>query len=414
MLQTIREYAVERLARLARLAGELRPPARRVLRRARGTSLFVALAGEAVDEAYATFEREHDNYRAALAFAGQTRVDLESALPARRGGLPLLARARTSRRGSRLARARRSTLARGREDIAAAAACPAAAQAGDARVAARRFRPRRASTPRPRCRSWRGRSTRTSASGSLILLGCIEYSRRRAAGAAALVGAERGSSRESLENDAPLALALSNLGVVVVRAAGLPRGGVAIYEESVDDGAPRRPPRVPRWSAARARRPAPSARPAMAPAAPSSLESLALYRRLGLPRSDRVLLCLARAGPRAPRRSCSQPFGSSARQRESAARPAPPWTGRSRSISRSSRRGCDPRSAMRPMKKPLRRGRRPRRRSFAEVLASAAAIRPQWPVRTCVQPARWQSPDVPALDAAGAPGMMRRQRRSSR
>ena len=72
MLQTIREYAGERLdekveARDARLRHaeyfcEL------------GDELGAELGGDGVEDAYATFEREHDNFRAALAFTGEPEL----------------------------------------------------------------------------------------------------------------------------------------------------------------------------------------------------------------------------------------------------------------------------------------------------------------------------------------------------
>ena len=67
MLQTIRDYAVERLVESGEAEQVMRSHAdyyRRV-----GEELVAALPAE-VEEAYATFDREHDNFRAALAFAG--------------------------------------------------------------------------------------------------------------------------------------------------------------------------------------------------------------------------------------------------------------------------------------------------------------------------------------------------------
>ena len=71
MLQTIREYAVERLAerrRRGRGAPSATPSTSVELGEAARRH---AIRVTRVDEAYATFEREHDNFRAALAFDGR-------------------------------------------------------------------------------------------------------------------------------------------------------------------------------------------------------------------------------------------------------------------------------------------------------------------------------------------------------
>ena len=65
----------------------------------------------------------------------------------------------------------------------------------------------------------------------LILLGCIEYSRRQSAGAEAWWGQSVELAR-SLGDDAPLSLSLANLAVVLFERQDY-RGATAIYEESV-------------------------------------------------------------------------------------------------------------------------------------------------------------------------------------
>ena len=64
----VRRRAPARARRRRRRAA----PARRVLPRARRGARRQPFPTDAVDEVYATFEREHDNYRAALAFAAET------------------------------------------------------------------------------------------------------------------------------------------------------------------------------------------------------------------------------------------------------------------------------------------------------------------------------------------------------
>ena len=68
MLQVIREYALEHLAVDDEESVVRRRHAEHYA--AMGEELVAVLPGAGVDEAYATFEREHDNFRAALAFTG--------------------------------------------------------------------------------------------------------------------------------------------------------------------------------------------------------------------------------------------------------------------------------------------------------------------------------------------------------
>ncbi len=226
MLQTIREYAVERL----HARGDAMDVRRRHAEyfRELGEELVIALPTEAVDEVYATFEREHDNYRAALAFAAETgstelrfrlaaavsqfwlvrghlaegRAWLEETLaPASAREIPSLLRAQVLRKLATL------EWRQGDFDIAgkrAEEALPLLAGEVDENE---RYR-------------------------LLILLGCIEYSRRNREGAREWWEQSAALARK-LENDAHLALALSNLGVVAAELEDF-EGGVAIYEESVE------------------------------------------------------------------------------------------------------------------------------------------------------------------------------------
>ena len=224
MLQTIREYAVERLE-AAGLAGEL---GRRHAEyfAGLGERLVGELAGEGVDEAYATFEREHDNFRAALTRTGSVDLDLRLRLAAAvshfwlvRGhlaeGRAWLSETLELARGSEVRAALHAQLLRklatlewrqGDFDPAgehAEAALPLLADEVD-------------ETER-----WR----------LLILLGCIEYSRRQSAGAEAWWGQSVELAR-SLGDDAPLSLSLANVAVVLFERQDY-HGAAAIYEESV-------------------------------------------------------------------------------------------------------------------------------------------------------------------------------------
>ena len=127
-----------------------------------GEELVVALPREAVDEAYATFEREHDNYSAALAFAAETgSTELRFRLAAAVSHFWLV-------RGH-LAEGRawlEETLApASARDDAVAPARPGAAQARDARVASGRLRRCGRACRGSACLSSQARSTRMSATG---------------------------------------------------------------------------------------------------------------------------------------------------------------------------------------------------------------------------------------------------------
>ena len=191
-------------------------------------SSSTALPTDAVDEVYATFEREHDNFRAALAFAGDSgsselrvrlaaavsqfwlvrgylaegRAWLEGTLDAASGEeIPPLLRAQVLRKLATL------EWRQGDFDLAGAraeAALPLLAGEVDENE---RYR-------------------------LLILLGCIEYSRRNREGSRDWWEQSAALAR-TLENDAHLALALSNLGVVAAELEDY-EGGVAIYEESIE------------------------------------------------------------------------------------------------------------------------------------------------------------------------------------
>ena len=226
MLATIREFAVERLVE----SGEAEDARRRHAEyfRELGEELVIALPTDAVDEVYATFEREHDNYRAALAFAAETgstelRFRLAGAIsqfwlvrghlaegrawlaetlaPASAREMPPLLRAQVLRKLATL------EWRQGDFDVAgerAEEALPLVAGTVDENE---RYR-------------------------LLILLGCIEFSRRNREGARVWWEQSAALAR-TLENDAHLALALSNLGVVAAELEDF-EGGVAIYEESVE------------------------------------------------------------------------------------------------------------------------------------------------------------------------------------
>ena len=286
MLQTIREYAVERLSSPAR------PPRSGAATRSTfaswARSSLLALPSEAVDEVYATFEREHDNYRAALAFAGETEsTELRFRLAAAVSHFWLV----------------RGHLAEGRawleETLALAPAqeMPPLLRAqvlrklatlewrqGDFEIAGERAE---AALP-----LLAGEVDEDERYRLLILLGCIEYSRRNREGRAT-GGSRARRSRGRLENEAHLALALSNLGVVAAELQDY-EGGVAIYEESVESalraehreylagallGLGDMNLRLGRYEAGRAQ----------------MTESIALYRRLGF--HDRIASCCVWLAP---------------------------------------------------------------------------------------------------------------------
>ena len=237
---------------------------------------------------YATFEREHENYRAALWFAGETgSTELRFRLAAAVSHFWLV----------------RGHLGEGRawleETLALAPAqdIPPLLRAqvlrklatlewrqGDFEIAGDRAE---AALP-----LLSGEVDENERYRLLILLGCIEYSRQN-----------REESRDwweqsaalarSLENDAHLALALSNLGVVATELRDY-EGGVAIYEESVETaqraehreylagallGLGDLNLRLGRYGAGRAQ----------------LAESMALYRRLGF--HDRIASCCVWLAP---------------------------------------------------------------------------------------------------------------------
>ncbi len=225
MLQTIREYALERLSEHAEDEDVRTRHAAYFLEL--GEELVATYATAAV-EAYATFEREHDNFRAALAFtadAGLTeqryrlaaavahfwlvrgylaegRAWLEETLQLEAGSeIPPLVQAQVLRKLATL-EWRQDEL-----DIAGARAERALPLLAGAIDENERYR-------------------------LLILLGCIEYSRRNRESARDWWEQSAELAR-TLENDGHLALALSNLGVVAAEFEDY-EGGVAIYEESVE------------------------------------------------------------------------------------------------------------------------------------------------------------------------------------
>ncbi len=226
MLQTIREYAVERLAE----SGE----ADEVRRRHAeffcelGEGLVAALPGDAVDEAYATFEREHDNFRAALAFAGETEsTELRFRLAAAVAHFWLV----------------RGHLAEGRAWLEGTLALPAEREISPLlraqvlrKLATLEWRQGDFDLAGPRAESalplLEGNVDEDERYRLLILLGCIEYSRRNREGARDWWEQSAALAR-TLENEAHLALALSNLGVVAAELEDY-EGGVAIYEESAE------------------------------------------------------------------------------------------------------------------------------------------------------------------------------------
>ncbi len=296
MLATIREYAVERLAE----SGESDAVRGRHAEyfRGLGDELVAALPGDQVDEVYATFEREHDNFRAALAFAGETEsVELRFGLAAAVSHFWLV----------------RGYLAEGRawlaETLASASAerVPPLLRAqvlrklatlewrqGDFDVAGERAE---AALP-----LLAGEVDENEHYRLMILLGCIEYSRQNREGSRDWWEQSAALAR-TLENDAHLALALSNLGVVAAELGDY-EGGVAIYEESIESaqraehreylaggllGLGDMNLRLGRFEAGRAQ----------------LTESMALYRRLGF--QDRIASCCVWLAP-APEHDGDQAF----------------------------------------------------------------------------------------------------------
>jgi predicted ATPase/DNA-binding SARP family transcriptional activator len=226
MLQTIREYAVERLDAeedsfeiRSRHAGHFLELAE---------ELVAALAGEGVEAAYATFEREHDNFRAALAFTAaaglvQLRIRLAAAVGhfwLVRGhlaeGRAWLSETLALQRDLDVAPELRAQVLRklatlewrqgelGQAGEHAEAALPLLAGGVDENE---RYR-------------------------LLILLGCIEYSRRNRDGARRWWEQSAALAR-ALRNEAHLALALANLGVVLLEQQEYP-AAAEIYAESVE------------------------------------------------------------------------------------------------------------------------------------------------------------------------------------
>ena len=224
MLLTIREYALERLSE--------RPDADEVRRRHAAYFLelgerLVASYPTAAIEAYATFEREHDNFRAALAFTADAaltesryrlaaavahfwlvrgylaegRAWLEGTLQLDPSEIPPLVHAQVLRKLATL------EWRQGELDVAGARAERALPLLAGEIDEDERYR-------------------------LLILLGCIEYSRRNREGSRDWWEQSAALAR-TLQNDGHLALALSNLGVVAAELGDY-EGGVAIYEESVE------------------------------------------------------------------------------------------------------------------------------------------------------------------------------------
>lgn len=226
MLATIREYAVERLVE----SGESDAVRRRHAEYLRelGEELVAALPTEGVDEAYATFEREHDNFRAALAFAGETgSVELRFGLVAAVSHFWLV----------------RGHLAEGRawlEETLASAPAEAVSPLLRAQVlrklATLEWRQGDFEIAGPRAEAalplLAGELDENERYRLLILLGCIEYSRQSREGARDWWEQSAALAR-ALADDGHLALALSNLGVVATELGDY-EGAVAIYEESLE------------------------------------------------------------------------------------------------------------------------------------------------------------------------------------
>ena len=225
MLQTIREYALERLSEHAQADDVRRRHAAYFLEL--GEELVATYATAAV-EAYATFEREHDNFRAALAFtAGAGLTELRYRLAAAVAHFWLV----------------RGYLAEGRAwleetlQLEAGSEISPLVQAQVLRkLATLEWRQDELDVAGARAERalplLAGEIDENERYRLLILLGCIEYSRRNREGSRDWWEQSAALAR-TLENDGHLALALSNLGVVAAELEDY-EGGVAIYEESVE------------------------------------------------------------------------------------------------------------------------------------------------------------------------------------
>jgi predicted ATPase/DNA-binding SARP family transcriptional activator len=226
MLQTIREYAVELLLDRADAADIRRRHAEHFLELA--DELVAALPGEGVDEAYATFEREHDNFRAALGFAGETEsTELRFRLAAAVSHFWLV-RGHLVEGRAWLEETLALTGAREMPSLLRAQVLRKLAtlewRQGDFDIAGER-----AEDALPLLA---GKVDEDERYRLLILLGCVEYSRRNREDARAW-WEESAALARALGNEAHLALALSNLGVVAAELQDY-EAGVAIYEESTE------------------------------------------------------------------------------------------------------------------------------------------------------------------------------------
>jgi non-specific serine/threonine protein kinase len=195
---------------------------------AMGEELVTALPGAGVEEAYASFEREHDNFRAALAFTRTPDlVELRLRLAAAVSHFWLV----------------RGHLAEGRTWLDETLRL---AQGHDMAPALHAALLRKLATL-----EWRqgdfdpadenaetalallaGEVDENERWRLLILLGCIAYSRRES-GRAGDWWQQSVDLARSLENDAHLSLALANLAVVLFERDDF-RGAAGIYDESVD------------------------------------------------------------------------------------------------------------------------------------------------------------------------------------
>ena len=224
MLLTIREYALERLSERTD-ADELRR------RHAEyfldlGEQLVAAYPTAAI-EAYATFEREHDNFRAALAFtadAGLTALRYRLAAAVAHFWLV------------------RGYLAEGRAwlegtlQLDSSEVSPFVHAQVLRKLATLEWRQGEFDVAGTRAERalplLTGEIDEDERYRLLILLGCIEYSRRNREGSRDWWEQSAALAR-TLQNDGHLALALSNLGVVAAELEDY-EGGAAIYEESVE------------------------------------------------------------------------------------------------------------------------------------------------------------------------------------
>jgi len=184
--------------------------------------------GEGVDAAYATFEREHDNFRAAIAFAG--------------------AAGHTELRVRLVAAVAHFWLVRGHLSEGRAWLDETLAMKGDAEVPRELYAQvlRKLATLEWRQGDFEPASEHAEAAlplladevdeneryRLLILLGCIEYSRRQGESAQEWWQQSVELARV-LGNDGHLSLALANLAVVLFERHDY-RAAAAIYHESVD------------------------------------------------------------------------------------------------------------------------------------------------------------------------------------